>query len=81
MNAETNRTAVAVLRGRWWNPEDEPFTRYSRNKKPNADPYLWADDLLNKVQHGIWKGKVKEFAIYIITNGVIAKEPLYKNAF
>jgi len=73
--------AAAVIRGRWWNPEDQPFTRYSKNNSENFHKKDWALDLLNKILHGCWKGKIKEYAIYRIENGIQEATPIYKNVF
>lgn len=73
--------AAAVIRGRWWNPEDEAFTRYSKNGLKDFYSKDWAMDLLNKILHGCWKGKIKEYAIYRINNGVQEETPVYKNVF
>ena len=82
-NSENSNHACAKVIGRWREPEDVEFTRYSQNKEGDTRSEYWANKLLGKITDsgGCWKGKVKEYAIYACKNKERIGNPIYKNEF
>lgn len=73
------KSCVKIV-GRFKNPDGKPFTMYSRDEKKNPNNvWYWRDYFEHYVTKGKWKGKVKEYAIYKLTNGKEDGDPLVKD--
>ena len=85
MADDSFKHACAVIRGRWLDPYDKEFTRFSQNKEGDTRTEYWANKLFRKIteptKEGIWKGKMKEYAIYACKNKERIGNPIYKNKF
>ena len=75
--------SCVVVVGRFWIPEDKPFSLYSRDHiRHKGNVEYWSSYFYDYIVNGKWKGSVKSYAIYR-TDGNKGKiePPIYQNIF